>query len=478
MFYDRAKINVTAGRGGNGCVSFRREKHVPRGGPDGGNGGDGGSVWIVADPQPRDLHQFTAQVHYRAGNGRHGEGANRQGARGEDVLISVPLGTQVLTLEEEVLADLTESGQRLLVARGGRGGSGNTTFVSATRQVPRFAEYGEEGESRWLVLNLRLMADVGLAGLPNAGKSMLLRRVSSAKPKVADYPFTTLEPMLGVVDLPDEHLLYTVADIPGLLEGASEGVGLGHQFLAHLERCRLLLHVVDMTGYYGDAPLDNFRVILGELEAHTPALGCKPQLVALNKCDAVSEDVAVECRAQFVAELGRLRCAGHPAFSWELREEQPPLEEMVVTVSAATGRGVPLLVRRMGEVLSDLPLPQSAAERGGPEAGVFRDAAAEPEAGGAAGGHVERQVVAGGHHVVYRPRGRQAPFTVRVEDGVFIVEGETVASLVRRTDLGNEEAVRYLDMRLSRLGVEEALRQAGAVPGDEVLIAGYSFDFE
>jgi len=471
MFYDRAKINVTAGRGGNGCVSFRREKHVPRGGPDGGSGGDGGSIWMVADPGLRDLHRFTAQIHYRAGNGRHGEGANRQGARGEDVLISVPLGTQVLSLEEQVLADMTEPGQRMLVARGGRGGNGNSTFVSATRQVPRFAEYGEEGESQWLVLNLRLMADVGLAGLPNAGKSMLLRRISNAKPKVADYPFTTLEPMLGVVERPEEGLLYTVADIPGLLEGASEGVGLGHQFLAHLERCRLLLHVVDVTGYYGDAALDNFRVILGELDAHTPEFGRKPQLVALNKCDAVTEEVADERRAELLEELGRLRRAGHPAFSWELREEQPPLADLVMTVSAATGRGVASLVRRMGEVLSALPQPPAGATG---QAGV--DAVGVEEHAGGRDPQVE--LSAGGRHVVYRPRGRHAPFSVRLEEGVFVVEGEAVASLVRRTDLANEEAVRYLDMRLTRLGIDEALRQAGAVPGDEVRIAGYSFDFE
>ncbi|NLT35048.1 MAG: GTPase ObgE [Gaiellales bacterium] len=471
MFYDRAKINVTAGRGGNGCVSFRREKHVPRGGPDGGSGGDGGSIWMVADPGLRDLHRFTAQIHYRAGNGRHGEGANRQGARGEDVLISVPLGTQVLSLEEQVLADMTEPGQRMLVARGGRGGNGNSTFVSATRQVPRFAEYGEEGESQWLVLNLRLMADVGLAGLPNAGKSMLLRRISNAKPKVADYPFTTLEPMLGVVERPEEGLLYTVADIPGLLEGASEGVGLGHQFLAHLERCSLLLHVVDVTGYYGDAALDNFRVILGELDAHTPEFGRKPQLVALNKCDAVTEEVADERRAELLEELGRLRRAGHPAFSWELREEQPPLADLVMTVSAATGRGVASLVRRMGEVLSALPQPPAGATG---QAGV--DAVGVEEHAGGRDPQVE--LSAGGRHVVYRPRGRHAPFSVRLEEGVFVVEGEAVASLVRRTDLANEEAVRYLDMRLTRLGIDEALRQAGAVPGDEVRIAGYSFDFE
>lgn len=463
MFYDRAKINVTAGRGGNGSVSFRREKHVPRGGPDGGNGGEGGSVWLVADPKLRDLHQFTMQVHWRAGNGRHGEGANRQGARGEDLVIPVPLGTQVQTLNEEPLADLIEPGRKVLVAQGGRGGSGNASFVSSTRQVPRFAEYGEEGESRWLVLSLRLMADVGLAGLPNAGKSMLLRRMSNAKPKVADYPFTTLEPMLGVVELPDEGLIYTVADVPGLLEGASEGVGLGTQFLSHLERCRLILHVVDMTGYYGDQPLDNFRVILGELDAHTPELGRKPQLIALNKSDAVTEQVAEERRREFGEEAGRLRAAGHPAFSWELRGEQPPVDDLILTVSAATGRGVPHLVRRMGEVVAALPEPEPLR-------------VAAPEAGRL--GAAEEEASAGGRHVLYRPRGRPAPFSVRREEGVFIIEGEAVESLVRRTDLGNDEAVRYLDMRLNRLGVEEALRQAGAVPGDEVEIAGYTFDFQ
>jgi len=239
MFFDQAKIHVAAGDGGNGCVSFRREKHVPRGGPDGGDGGRGGDVVLVGDPQLRDLQPFTYKVHFKAGPGQAGQGARQHGANGETVVVSVPLGTQVWA-EEELVADVVHRGQQIPVARGGAGGRGNARFVNSVRQAPKFAELGELGESLWLRLSLKLMADAGLAGLPNAGKSSLLRRLSNAKPKVAAYPFTTVEPMLGVVDWSDEGDLFTLADVPGLLEGASEGVGLGYEFLAHLERCQLI----------------------------------------------------------------------------------------------------------------------------------------------------------------------------------------------------------------------------------------------
>ncbi len=290
MFSDRAKIHVAAGRGGNGALSFRREKHVPHGGPDGGDGGHGGGVYLVADPQLRDLSPFVRKVHFKAESGEHGQGARRQGATGADLDIPVPLGTQVWA-DDRLVTDLTHPGQRVLVAAGGLGGRGNARFVNSVRQAPKFAELGEEGEELWLVITLKLMADVGLAGLPNAGKSSLLRRLSNAQPKVADYPFTTVEPLLGVVEVPgDEELSYTVADVPGLLEGASEGIGLGHEFLAHLERCHALLHVVDATGYYGSSPLDNLRTILAELEAHAPELAAKPA------ADRVEQGRCPRCR--------------------------------------------------------------------------------------------------------------------------------------------------------------------------------------
>lgn len=475
MFSDRAKINVTAGRGGNGCVSFRREKHVPRGGPDGGDGGDGGSVWLEADGHLRDLYYFAGHVHFKAGNGGHGEGSNKMGARGEDTVVRVPLGTQVWD-GGRLIADLTHPGDRVLVAQGGRGGRGNARFVSAVRQVPRFAELGEEGDSRWLHLSLRLMADVGLAGLPNAGKSMLLRRISRAKPKVADYPFTTVEPMLGVVEAPGEEASFTVADVPGLLEGASEGVGLGTEFLGHLERCHLLAHVVDITGYYGDDPLDNFRTILRELEAHTPELGRKPQLVVLNKIDAVDAETVAARRAEFERETARLRDAGHPAFSWNQADDGEPASPVpVVTVSAATGVGVDALIRSVWRSLQTLRRGSAFTERrlaadSAGDAGRVVVAASEGEA---------RQGTLSGPHVLYRPvaGGAAERYVVRRSGEGFVVEGDAVERLVRRTDLGNEEAVRYLDRRLNRLGLDEALREAGAEPGDEVEIAGYIFEF-
>jgi GTPase len=460
MFYDRAKIHVAAGSGGHGSVSFRREKHVPRGGPDGGDGGAGGDVWLVGDPQQRDLSHFYRHVHFRAERGEHGQGARKQGARGADQEIAVPLGTQVRR-DDELLADLTRPGQRVLVARGGAGGRGNARFVNSVRQAPKFAERGEAGEEGWLALTLKLMADAGLAGMPNAGKSSLLRRLSNAKPKVADYPFTTLEPMLGVVRVPgDEEATFTVADVPGLLEGASEGVGMGHEFLAHLERCLLILHVIDLTGYYGADPRDNFRVILGELEAHAPWLGGKPQLVLLNKADAADSELRRRRLDEFVDEIVELREAGHPAFTWELLEEPPEVRQLVWIVSAVTGEGLAPLVRWIGSLLpalATLRLEQEGVPVTGPET------AAEGEPDG---------------HVVLRPGARGRAFTIERRGGRWRVQGEETARMVRRFDLDNLEAARYLAERLQRMGVYDALRSRGAEPGDEVDIDGFVFEFQ
>lgn len=461
MFYDRAKIHATAGRGGNGAASFRREKHVPKGGPDGGDGGGGGSVWIVGDPQQRDLSHFYRHVHFKAERGEHGQGARKQGAAGSDLEIQVPLGTQVWA-EDDLLADLTRPAQRVLVARGGEGGRGNARFVSSTRQAPKFAELGEEGESGWITLTLKLMADAGLAGLPNAGKSSTLRRLSNAKPKVADYPFTTLAPMLGVVQVPgEEELAFTVADVPGLLEGASQGVGMGHEFLAHLERCLLVLHVVDATGYYGADPLENFRVILEELAAHAPALGAKPELVLLNKVDALGREARERRLGEFGEEVRVLREQGHPAFTWGFLEEPLAVEELLWPVSAATGEGLTQLVRHIGSLLPALQ-DLRAAEEGVPVTGGA--VAVEEEPSG---------------HMVFRPAGReQEPFAVRQDGEVWVVEGTQVSRLVRRFDLENPDAARYLGERLERLGVYNALRSAGAQPGDDVYIDGFAFEFQ
>jgi GTP-binding protein len=285
MFHDRARIHVQAGRGGDGSLHFRREKHVPKGGPDGGDGGRGGDIVLVADPNLRDLSSIRPNQRLKAGHGEPGRGQLKHGANGADVELHVPVGTQVFDEEGQLIADLASPHARVVAARGGSGGRGNRRFVSSTRQVPRFAETGLPGDAMWLELRLKLLADAALVGLPNAGKSSLLRRVSNARPKVADYPFTTLAPVLGTVDAPDGGQL-TVADVPGLIEGASEGVGLGHEFLAHLERARLLIHVIDVAD--GDAA-HKFDLINGELAAYGAGLDERPQIVALNKIDLVPD---------------------------------------------------------------------------------------------------------------------------------------------------------------------------------------------
>jgi GTP-binding protein len=285
MFHDRAHIHVEAGRGGDGGLSFRREKYVPKGGPDGGDGGRGGDVVVIVDPSLRDLSAFRRIKNVKAGRGGNGRGSKKHGADGEDAELNVPVGTQLLDEDGRLVADLATSEGRVVVARGGQGGRGNARFATPTRQTPRFAETGLPGDELDIELRLKLVVDAALAGLPNAGKSSLLRRISNAKPKVADYPFTTLEPVLGVVDGPDERQL-TVADVPGLIEGAADGAGLGHQFLAHLERARILVHVLDAS----EPDLeDRFRTIDAELAAYGAGLAERPQLVVLNKIDLLGE---------------------------------------------------------------------------------------------------------------------------------------------------------------------------------------------
>src|ERR671932_704427 len=286
MFSDRARIRVEAGRGGHGALSFRREKYVPKGGPDGGDGGPGGDVVVVADPDLRDLSAIRPNQWFKAGHGEPGRGQLKHGANGADVVLHVPVGTQVVDDEGRLIADLASPHARVVVARGGGGGRGNKRFVSSTRQVPRFAETGLPGDGMWLELRLKLLADAALVGLPNAGKSSLLTRISNAKPKVAEYPFTTLAPVLGTVDAPDGRQL-TVADVPGLIEGASKGVGLGHEFLAHLERARLLLHVIDAAA---DDAEERWRTIDAELGAYGAGLDERPQAVVLNKIDLRADE--------------------------------------------------------------------------------------------------------------------------------------------------------------------------------------------
>ncbi|MBX6423756.1 GTPase ObgE [Thermosulfurimonas sp. F29] len=326
-FVDRVKIHVKAGDGGHGCVSFRREKYVPRGGPDGGDGGDGGDVILVADSQLHTLYDFYHRVHFRAENGRPGMGKKMTGRDGEDLILRVPVGTVVRDAETgEILGDLVQPGQRLVVARGGKGGRGNARFATPTNQAPRYAEPGKPGEERWLVLELKLIADVGLVGLPNAGKSTLLSRISAARPKIADYPFTTLQPNLGVVSLSDERT-FVVADLPGLIEGAHQGVGLGLEFLRHVERTRVLLQLVDAAS---PDPLHDFEVVEREMAHYQPELLRKPRAVALNKIDLIPE------RAVLNPVREKIEARGHPVY----------------LISAATGEGIRELLEGLWRLIT------------------------------------------------------------------------------------------------------------------------------
>ena len=329
LFIDQAEICVRSGRGGDGCVSFRREKYVPKGGPDGGDGGDGGSVIISVDPQLSTLVDLTGHMYWTAGNGQPGAGANCTGKNAEDKIIPVPAGTLVLDRDTGVtLRDLVAEGDRVCVARGGQGGRGNAYFASPTHQTPRQAQRGEDGEERWLRLELKLIAEVGIIGLPNAGKSTLLSRVSRARPKIADYPFTTLVPNLGIVSLPGFRS-FVIADMPGLIEGAHEGVGLGDRFLRHSERTRVLLHLVDLFPVEGQPrPAEAWRIVRGELEKYSDTLAAKPELIVANKLDIVGRDDPPELEA-LRKELGR----------------------EVLGISAVSGSGIPAVVNRMWELL-------------------------------------------------------------------------------------------------------------------------------
>ena len=425
MFQDRAKIHVEGGRGGDGSVSFRREAHVPKGGPDGGDGGHGGSVVLLADPSRRDLGALSRAPHYRADRGRHGQGANKHGARGRDEVILVPPGTQATALDGSRI-DLTEPGQRAVIARGGRGGHGNKRFASSTRQTPRFAERGTAGEDGWVELRLKLHADAGLIGMPNAGKSSLLARLTRAAPKVADYPFTTLEPVLGTIE--DDDRQAVLADIPGLIEGAAGGAGLGHEFLAHVERCRMLVHLVELAPPEGD-PAANYEAVRAELGSYGAGLSELPELVVLSKRDLLSPDEVEEAVAEWE---GRLAGAGRT----------------VLAVSSATGEGLDVLRR---EVLDALP-----AHAAGPEP------AGEPEF------EVDFRM--------FRPEGEGGYRVEREDDGAFRVRGRGVEMLFERHDLANEEALAYLEQRLNEMGVVAALRSAGFEAGDEVRIGGHEFE--
>jgi GTP-binding protein len=455
MLHDRAKIHVEAGAGGNGCTSFRREAHVPRGGPDGGDGGHGGAVVLVCDESMRDLQGFRRKSHYRAGRGGHGEGSQRHGADGQTLTIGVPPGTVVIAQAGEAseLAgrrwELLADGQRATVARGGSGGRGNKRFASATRQAPHFAERGLPGEHGWLELRLKLLADVGLVGLPNAGKSSLLARLTRAAPKVADYPFTTLAPVLGVLEADDRQLV--LADIPGLIEGASEGAGLGHDFLAHVERTRLLVHVLDvapeLSGGEGADALANHATIERELSAHDPRLAELPRVLALSKCDLVGDRRVRDAVASWRERLGE--------------------EVAVVATSSATGAGLRELA---GELL----------RRVGPREAARSAAASEPDGTGALGAGAESELDHEqlAEHMVFRPAGRAGFRVERIGPGSFAVRGAGIERLLARYDVENEDAMAYFESRLRRIGVIKELEAHGFEPGDEVEIAGETFELD
>lgn len=410
MFYDEAKIFVAAGDGGDGCVAFRREKYVPFGGPAGGDGGHGGNVILVVDPRLTTLARFTRQRHFRAGRGQHGRGKNQHGANGADVRIPVPPGTVVFDAETgELLGDLTEPGQELIVARGGRGGHGNAYFKSPTHQAPRIAEHGERGEQRWLRLELKLLADVGIVGLPNAGKSTLLAAVTAARPKIAPYPFTTLEPNLGVVII-DNVTEFVLADLPGLIEGAAEGKGLGHEFLRHVERTRLLIHLLD--GLSPD-PVADFDTINRELEAFGHGLAEKPQLVVLNKIDLP------QVRERWPQVRAELRDRGYAPFA----------------ISALARQGTDELMRQVAQRLAELPPAQLS------------------------------------HPVpVFRLREDEQAFHIEREGDAWRVRGTQVERLAATTVWNLDEAVQRFQRALERMGVTAALEAAGIRPGDVVRI--------
>ena len=426
MFHDRATIFVQGGAGGDGVVSFRREAHVPKGGPDGGDGGRGGDVVLVCDPSLRDLQAFRRGRHFKAPRGGHGEGANRHGATPAPLEVRIPPGTTAEDPERGIRWELLAPGHRAVVARGGTGGRGNKAFATATRQAPRFAERGLAGEQGRLELRLRLLADAGLVGLPNAGKSSLLARLTRARPKVADYPFTTVEPVLGTLDRDDRQLV--LADIPGLIEGASGGAGLGHEFLAHVERCRLLVHVLDLAPVDGSDPVRNHATVEAELSEHGHGLAALPRLLCLSKADLLPADEVEATVAGWRQRLGDAALA-------------------VVATSAATGAGLDDLT---DAILGHVPL----------------EAVAEPQ----------RETAAA--HRVYRPGAGDSFRVERSGPGAFRVEGERVERLLSRHDPDNEDAMRYVEERLRAMGVLRALEAAGFEPGDDVEIGGTVFELD
>ena len=434
QFTDMSRINVKGGDGGAGCMSFRREAYVPKGGPDGGDGGRGGDVVIQADAQLSSLIDYRFKHHFRAERGTHGQGSRKDGKSGADLVLRVPMGTVVRELDPETqeplyeIADLTHDGERVVVAPGGAGGLGNTHFVTSVRRAPAFAQLGEPAQEHWIELEMKLMADAALVGMPSVGKSSLIARMSAARPKIADYPFTMLVPNLGMVRAGEYS--YVVADVPGLIEGACEGKGLGHQFLRHIERTALIMHVVDISGgFEGRDPVEDYHIINDELRRYASELAERPQVVVANKCDISGMEDRVQALKQAAIE------DGHRFFA----------------VSAATGAGLNTLMLACGEMVAEL-----------------RRELAEAPADDVPLDRWER-----------KRQAREKTFQVVCEEpGVYRVMGTQVERLVVQTDWENEEALIYLQHRFARMGVDDALEKAGCRAGDEVRISGRAFMYE
>jgi GTP-binding protein len=419
MFIDEAKIYVKGGDGGNGIVAFRREKYVPKGGPAGGDGGRGGDVIFVAEEGLKTLMDFKYRKHFKAERGQHGQGKNMHGAWGEDLLVKIPVGTIIYDDDTgEVIADLTKAGQDVIVARGGRGGKGNARFATATNKAPSYSENGEPGEERWLRLELKLLADVGLVGFPNAGKSTFISRVSAARPKIADYPFTTLVPNLGVVETKDKDT-FVIADIPGLIEGASEGIGLGHDFLRHIERTRLLLFILDAAETEGRDVLEDYHILRQELEKFNPGLLARPYLIAANKMDLVEGRENTSKLAQAFGD--RLYC-----------------------ISAVTGEGIDNLLIKINEILLSLPAEETVPL-------------------------TEQPVV--------RRYEEEEPFQIELVDGIWQVKGKRIEKLLVMTNFNSEEGLSRFQRTIEKMGLETELRKLGIKEGDTVRIADFEFEY-
>lgn len=455
MFVDKVHINVKGGDGGAGCMSFRREAHVPKGGPDGGDGGHGGDVIVQADASLSSLIDYRFKHHFKATRGTHGKGSRMHGARGEDLVLKVPVGTIIREYFEDIkeagdiIADLTVDGESVVVAEGGAGGRGNIHFVTPTRRAPAFAELGEPAQEISIEMEMKLMADAALVGMPSAGKSSLIAKISAARPKIADYPFTTLVPNLGVATSGD--LSFVVADVPGLIEGAHEGKGLGHEFLRHIERSAIIVHVIDVTGgFEGRDPLRDYEIINDELKLHANELTTRPRIVVANKIDALIGDAADAGRAAVKrlaqrVEQDSIAAAGGDAFS------ASPIDPKLYEISALTGEGVSSLKAAIATKVHEIRMRQKEQ--------------AENETRFDKIWKLDRS-------------SSERIFEVTCEpDGAFRVSGKSIERMVVQTDWENEEAVSFLQHRFARSGVDDALKEAGARNGDEVRIAEMAFEF-